>query len=378
MVNKHHNPFTIHMRMTKACNADCSYCSSWLEDPMKRMKPDEFKVSIDNIISLIQKLQLNITHVSLQYIGGEILTIPTIELEECVYYARKKFSSNGYEFRDGVQSNLIGSENKVKNLFNLFEDRVGTSIDSFSNARTVKGSKEKYDLIFTTRDQENTDKLFRTPAIYTFDSTMLDNVRKEIEKAEKDNRNLTIKGVFAGGKDINKVASNDYEKVMLSSLENWFLKSNIILEPFYSLLEKHISNNYENSQYNMEACHFQSNCASRSINIDPDGSIYICQDLADKGFGKLGNILSDDFDNNMWTSLNGRTEMLDESCLKCPYFKTCRSGCMVDSIESGSGIYGKSPYCSLWTNIFKFYDKKIEELGLEAVNRWKRRLSAFR
>lgn len=373
-----HIPLTIHMRMIKACNADCSYCSSWQENPDQRMKPAEFKTSIDNCISLIERLDLGTTHVSLQYIGGEILLIPESELQECVEYARRAFGNAGMEFRDGVQSNLIGSERRVKGLFELFDGRVGTSIDSFSDKRTVNNSSEKYNLIFSTRDTENTVEKDRTPAIYTFDGTMTDNVIKEVEKAEIDGRNLTIKGVFTGGKDVTLVNEKEYEEVMMQSLESWFLKGRIILEPFYSMLERHISNNYLNNKYNLENCHFQANCASRSMDIEPNGDLYVCQDLADKGVGKLGNLLRNEFIYEEWVKLNKRSENLDPSCISCEFLKSCHSGCMVDALESGKGIYDKSPHCNLWKKIFTYYDKAIERNGISHVTRWQRRLNVLR
>jgi radical SAM protein with 4Fe4S-binding SPASM domain len=376
---KKQTPLTLHMRMTKACNADCSYCSSWQESPDNRMSFNDFKESIDQTILLTKKLNLGTTHVCLQYIGGEILTYSMEELTRCVEYARATFISHGYIVLDGVQSNLIGSNRRVKGLFKLFQGRVGTSIDSFSGARTVNGSKDQYDLIFSTRDTEVHNGIGLTPAVYTFDASMLDNVMKEFQKAEKDRRNLTVKGVFLGGKEVDKLSPEIYERVMIELLSEWFLNSKVILEPFFSLLQKHLLNNHQVDGVDAsESCHFQSNCASRSMNIEPNGDLYVCQDLADKGVGRLGNLLNNEFDIDEWEKINKRSENLNSDCLECDFLKSCRSGCMVDAIESGAGLYGKSPYCSLWKSTFRFFDLKIEKEGISNVVRWAKRLNVSR
>ena len=39
--------FTLHVRMTKHCNADCSYCSSWQEAPDQYMRTPDFARAVD-------------------------------------------------------------------------------------------------------------------------------------------------------------------------------------------------------------------------------------------------------------------------------------------------------------------------------------------
>ena len=48
------NPLTLHIRLTKHCNADCSYCSSWQESPDARLTPADLRKSIDFILGETQ------------------------------------------------------------------------------------------------------------------------------------------------------------------------------------------------------------------------------------------------------------------------------------------------------------------------------------
>lgn len=171
------SPLTLHIRMTKACNADCGYCSSWQESQSTRMPANDFKRSIDFIFQEgFQKLGISPTHLTAQYIGGEILTVPHAELLECVTYLRDMAASRGIQFVDGVQSNLIGSPARAKRLYDLFEGRLGTSVDDMSDVRTVAGSPEKYRLIWKEADTALRRERSVPGAVYVLDESGLNGV----------------------------------------------------------------------------------------------------------------------------------------------------------------------------------------------------------
>ena len=133
-------PFTLHIRMTKHCNADCSYCSSFERVDTGRMSPESFEKAIQFIFgTALKRLGAAPTHMTAQYLGGEILTYPIADLTRCVSYLRDTAAQHGMGFMDGCQSNLIGSVAKVDGLNRLFNGRVGTSVDSRGQSGSVQG-----------------------------------------------------------------------------------------------------------------------------------------------------------------------------------------------------------------------------------------------
>ena len=78
--------FTLHVRLTKHCNASCSYCSSHEPDEAlaERMTPERYLLALDFIKKIIQKTKLGGDggHLSINYIGGELLTLPCATLKK--------------------------------------------------------------------------------------------------------------------------------------------------------------------------------------------------------------------------------------------------------------------------------------------------------
>jgi Arylsulfatase regulator (Fe-S oxidoreductase) len=369
-------PFTLHVRLTKACNAKCTYCSSWQEDPSQKMSVDEYKKSLEFILLMWNKNKIRVTNLSIEYVGGEILLLDISELKEMVYMARNLFKSHGISVHDGAQSNLLSSSKKVTELFNLFNGRVGTSIDSFTEQRRIGNSASKYRVFMMKRDKEIMHNGFSpTPAIFTMDNKSIEFTEQQVLMASREGRNITIRPVFKGGCNIEPVTPEQVEKALIESLNAWFMKKNIVLEPIYSLLKKILQQKFSyNQSENMEFCAFQSNCAERSMCIEPNGDLYVCQEMADAGIGILGNTINETWNDELWIKFYDRTRNLPLSCIKCEYLTVCHGGCMLKSIEDGNGLYGKSELCSTWKSLFKEIENKINSYGLINVVNWIERI----
>lgn len=73
--------YLLNIRLTKSCNADCSYCSSWQESPDSYMTREALINNLRYIFdSLHPAMNLKIDKVTIQYLGGEVLTIPVMSL----------------------------------------------------------------------------------------------------------------------------------------------------------------------------------------------------------------------------------------------------------------------------------------------------------
>lgn len=370
------SPMTLHIRMTKACNADCGYCSSWQESQASRMTPADFKRSIDFIFSdAYLKLGACPTHLTAQYIGGEILTVPHTELLECVTYLREKAALAGLIFTDGVQSNLIGSPARAKRLYDLFEGRLGTSVDDMSDARTVNGSADKYRLIWREADTTLRRERSVPGAVYVLDKPGLSGVTRQMMLCARDQRMLTLRPLFQGGTPGQALQGAEATRdAFVEGFNQWFMRLPIIVEPYFYLAQARIRSLSGMSQQAGAACAFQSDCTKRSLSLEPNGDLYLCQDMADGGIGKLGNALDRKWDASMVAMLGERPKRLDDSCISCPYLAECQGGCMFEAAAQGRGMYGKSQHCISWKTLFELIDQGVASHGLKDVSDWMHRI----
>lgn len=366
-------PFILHIRLTKACNAECTYCSAWQEDPRKIMTSNECLKALNFIFLLWKKLNIDVDFVSIEYVGGEVLLLPTEDIINIVENNRLLFSENKIKVLDGVQTNLIANHNKIKALYELFDGRVGTSIDDFTDQRRINGSNEKYQVIMMTNEKKIHDTYNNRPipAVFVIDNKSYPTSRKQIQKCIRDGRNLVLRPVFQGGLDIDLITSKMIEGVMLQAIDDWFMRSTTILEPLYGLLKNRLQHKHSiELGQNMSFCAFISDCARRSLSLEPNGDLFVCLELADHDYGKLGNALTGEFDFDLWEKFNDRPNKLHEDCLACPYLKECRGGCMMHSIEQDMGMYGKTIYCEAWKAIFSKFDSLIDKNGINNVEKW--------
>lgn len=363
------SPFTLHIRLTHACNASCTYCSSWKRDPNEKMTLSELSDCIDGLELFWRKTGISPNYLNIEYVGGEIMLIDPDSLSEMVNMVRDRLGSRA-TIRDGAQSNLIGSSRRVSQLYELFDGRVGTSVDNFSNQRQLgnKGSQEskarKYKTFFIEKSNEaEAISGEAPPAVITLDKFNVDKVVDEIKIGVSQRRNLTLRPVFQGGRDIDGINDAELGQAMVDGFKEWVkLGMSIRVEPFVTLFRKRLGLNLDDS-----FCAWQRDCAIRSLSIEPNGDFYVCQELADTETFKLGNLILKDFDFELHSRLAKRVDMLDKGCFECPYFSSCQGGCMQQSTEVGTGMYGKTQWCKSWKMLFSEMDEYILSFGRDRL-----------
>ncbi len=365
--------FTLHVRLTRRCNADCDYCSSWREGEHGHMTLEQFERSANYLLPYFARLGFARGRgqtLSVQYVGGEVLTVPTDELRAIVESARSIFSSAFDHVVDGVQSNLIGSAARVTGLISLFGGRIGTSVDSFGSQRTLSGSASKYRVVSIASAQRLRRMNMPTAAIFVVDRMGIENVEREYEVAQSGGYPLTLRAVFDGGRTTSQAPPELIAEVYGRLFDRWALSSSIPVEPFTHLLAQRLSTHSGVDAAATEGCPFQSNCAEVSLNLDPNGDLFICLDTSDASQLRLGNALSGDFDWDLWRQIQARTEHLDGSCVVCPYRKECGGGCMSEGYHLTGDPFGKTGLCVVWKTLFFKIDQIIQKNGIDAVSYW--------
>jgi radical SAM protein with 4Fe4S-binding SPASM domain len=334
------------------------------------MSAETYERSLEFMYETWQRLGISVTHLTIEYVGGEVLLLSEKEINSCVGMARDFFISRNIRLIDGVQSNLIGSDSRVKNLYRLFDGRVGTSIDSFSDKRKFKGSAKKYKVFFMASEKKITPDR-PAPAVFTVDADTIKTGLDEVKRAISDGRDLMVRPVFDGGIAVEMPSIGDLGDLYRRSIDEWWMNGAVRLEPFFSLLKKRLKNTQgEYPDENFDYCSFQSNCAVRSMSLEPNGDIFLCQDMADANREVMGNALNRHFNDELWSAMNRRPMMLGRDCYSCNYFKECQGGCLLKSLESGAGLYGKSDHCAAWKELFGALDSKIEATDPRNLMDW--------
>lgn len=370
LVNRPH--FTLHVRLTRDCNAHCSYCSS-AGAQGGRMHPDAFRAAIDWIAhALMPRIGVGPRHhLTVEYLGGEILLVPPAELEANVRYARNTLSQVVGTVRDGAQSNLIGAPARIQGLADLFEGRVGTSWDKHTGQRHIRGNPDLYTAILDRSLRVlQTTRGIAPGRVIVVDALTLPHLSQEVEDAAQGGYDLVLRPAFQGGSE--GVAFGEIQaltEAFTKAYHQWNKTGRRQrVEPFSTLYERQQTVHQGGIQVGGQGCPFQADCAFRSLSLDPDGSLFICQEMADSGHFPLGNAVEGRFDAVTWTRLAQRQRHLDASCKACPWRQSCGGGCMNEAIASHGDPFAKTELCSVWKALFAAIDATIcKERGAPAA-----------
>jgi radical SAM protein with 4Fe4S-binding SPASM domain len=326
------------------------------------MSPVDFRTSIDFIAdTLLPRMKVGAnSHLTVEYLGGEVLLVPQDELDQAVRYARERLSPLVAGYREGAQSNLIGSPRRIIELHDLFAGNLGTSWDQHTGARNIGGSSDLYRAILgrslRTLDE---DRDHRPGRVLVVDSNTLPFVVQEVTDAIEGKYDLVLRPVFQGGSDdISPAKPSEIAEVMQQAYKVWCKNPDVRVEPFSSL--KHRRENRGKTDQTGAAisdqrsgCPFQSDCAFKSLSLDPDGVLHVCQEMADAGNYPLGNAIERTFDERTWRLLGRRSAHLSDDCANCEWLSECGGGCMNEAIQSFGDPFAKTELCPVWKSIFR-------------------------
>jgi len=351
---------TLHVRLTRDCNAHCSYCSS-AGVSEGRMSVEDFRSAIDFIADrVLPRMGISPSHfLTVEYLGGEVLVVPPSDLKECVSYARARLGLIVGGFRDGAQSNLIGTPRRVIDLHDLFEGNLGTSWDRHSGQRHIKGSAQIYQGILDRSLRSLSDERGHVPGrVLVIDAATAPHLLNEVADSIDGGYDLVLRPVFQGGSpDVDAIPPAQLADLMRAAYRLWSDTKLNRIEPFSSLHHRRAQRGLTDvsgarSALSRSGCPFQSDCAFKSLSLDPDGTLHVCQEMADAGHYPLGNAITGTFDEPTWRLLARRTMHLSESCAACEWRDECGGGCMNEAIEAFNDPFAKTELCPAWKAIF--------------------------
>lgn len=360
---------TLHVRLTRDCNAHCSYCSSAGVDE-GRMSPADFTASIDFIADhVFPRMGVTTRHfLTIEYLGGEVLVVPPAELEECVAYARERLRPLVRGLRDGAQSNLIGTPRRVIGLHDLFDGNLGTSWDRHSGQRHIKGSAQLYQGILDRSLRALSGERNHVPGrVLVIDRSTAPHLLQEVQDSIDGGYDLVLRPVFQGGSpDVDAISPAEMAELMTAAYRLWSGAKSNRIEPFSSLSHRRAARGRTDPTgaplpHAQAGCPFQSDCAFKSISLDPDGRLHVCQEMADAGHYPLGNAIRGEFDDRTWRLLARRTAHLSEDCTACEWRSECGGGCMNEAIETFGDPFAKTELCPAWKAIFREIEADLKQ-----------------
>lgn len=366
--------FNLHIRLTTACNADCAYCSCESETPSQRMPLNHLAKSLDFALTHFLVRSPQKRHCNAEIIGGEVMTLPSDYLKQATQTIRRIVGHRVKHVRVGCQSNLIGSHKKIKALHQTMDDgSIGTSIDSFTNKRTIKGDADKYRQLASKG--AHCLKAISGDAIGTvivFDSDNINRIVDEYKMAQKDQRRITIRPVFAGSNAIAYLEPKLLAKHWRALINLWFIQGETVIEPLMRITKSMLSMRDE-----AVGCPYLCGCSTNSLNIEPNGDIYICQEMADAKAGKLGNGIHRQWHDKRYLQLSRRQINIDKQCQACQWYSYCQGGCMMEAFTEHGSFYARPNNCTAWKIVFKTIDENINKHGIQTSINWINKIQAL-
>jgi radical SAM protein with 4Fe4S-binding SPASM domain len=359
--------FNLHIRLTTACNADCTYCSCESDVSAGRIPLNDLKKSLDFALTHFLARSPKKTDCGAEVIGGEVMTLPTNYLRQAVDTIRQIVGDKVKHVDVGCQSNLIGSKTKIKALKEMIDNySIGTSMDSFTSKRTIKGDADKYRQLATQGAhylQEISGNTIGT--VIVCDSDTINRIVDEYKRAHKDQRRLTIRPIFAGRNDIDYLDPSLLGKHWKALIDIWFIEGDTVIEPLMRMTKSMLG-----MRVDEVGCPYWRSCSSNSLNIEPNGDLYTCQEMADVGAGKLGNAISGEWHDKMYLLLSKRQTNIDKECQQCQWYRYCQGGCMMESFTETGSFYSRPNNCTAWKLVFKALDDNIKKHGKQTSIDW--------
>ncbi|GGF92639.1 radical SAM protein [Cysteiniphilum litorale] len=348
--------FVVIAKPTKACNADCSYCSA--------IPYDKEKWTVEKFMHIWDTLKPGLNQ-QVQWIwhGGEPLLMSPEFYTSCYEYAKLTHPNVRFEMQSNIT--LYKSSRWKDTIEKVFNGCVSTSFE-YGGMRTIFGDAAKFEKVFKWKLKIIIDDGFSTGIIGTYSDRNIDQAVKMYDLAISHDikaPSIRINYMRPQGrvKDHGVLMSeHKYTQTLLALWDRWVNDAPafdvIPLADFlYSVLGVHKS--YK--------CPYTRSCGGRFLSVEPNGDLYNCavsSDTRNKDFS-FGNVFDLIVDNKRVPQdafiqhlneaqalrvIKSRRYQVHLDCVKCPHFRECQGGCPSDSMLFDGSISSKFYYCETW------------------------------
>lgn len=385
--------YTVIAKPTKACNADCSYCSS--------PPDDESSWDINTFASVWDRISPQLADGAFWiWHGGEPMLLGPDFFRECEAYVRSKGSSINFS----MQSNLLLYKSKRwKSVFqDIFKGSISSSFDPDEKSRTIQGSSEKYTRTFLDKIEEVINDGFRPLVIGTYSEETAPLAHTMYERSMAMGKrafHLRFNYQYPAGRASESgalISPETYGNTLIQLYDRWIKDvPDFMITPLDQMISSVAGTD-------TARCPWTKECGGRFLEIEPNGDLYNCGDMADLGDPayRFGNVISGTinkskaafFDDSNFDGLvkfvghsdavehhpvetssysrelmttpavlrmQRRSYDLPADCLTCRHFEECEGGCMRDAALFDRGLGGKFYYCSSWKMVFDRIKRSI-------------------
>lgn len=320
---------TAYLKPTNYCNVGCSHC--YLPESVRANKDKMDEKTLHQVMSFLKDMKNNGRHnqVFLLWHGGEPLVLSPDYFEKAGEIIDQYFQP--HEVIEAVQTSLIPYKKEFAPLIKKrWRSEIGSSMD-FS-ARTIKGSKENYQLLWMKKvDLAREDDILVIPGITP---TKEDCVNASyIYKWFKD-RNFWIWNIDRYSNVEGTLPDFSTNKEHASFLKNLFdLAYHDYQENGYTVMIKPLVAAIGGILYDQPGDRWGGSCQSDFVVINPDGKLNNCpdKDSFESSYGNLFDGFSS-FANapqrKKWIRIQQAGHRIDE-CFSCENASWCKSGCPI-------------------------------------------------
>lgn len=309
---------------TPNCNLSCAYCyDKWRDKAgIISMGDDVF----DGVLRLLDFMDLD--RVTLAFLGGEA-TILGID-----YYQHFEDRFSDVNHHSHMQSNMTLLDDAFCEFLKKYKYTVGSSLDgvpAVHNPIRDNSFTESLRGIVLAQEYGILDKIL---------CTITNGSMNHLEESFELFALLKVPTHFNAGSP--NLKPKNYHIAMQKLFEMWYDFN----RPFYGLQFDRMVERIKKHQWHDASNPAIGGCMKNAAQVDFNGNVVMCSQLAGYPEYKIGNVLTDHplsilTHANRWNFYQ-QTKDIRESCKKCAYRWICSGGCFFNAT---SNKLNHDPYC---------------------------------
>jgi len=354
------------VKVTGNCNLYCRYCYFRRRCPKVPTAP----LNEDLAVSLIeQAVELSPKRVWFIWHGGEPLLRGLPFFERVVKCQQEQTRIKNTRFRNGIQTNGTLLSAEWLDLLEAGNFHIGISVDGpkevHNKNRVYRSERGSFDEVMRAVELMQTRQIhFGALAVVTQDS---------LDRAEEIYRffvNSGLKGfdflpcvernLETGNLTSYSVTTREFANFMIQVFDLWMqdddpsIRIRYLINMMTGLLGGKPS-----------SCKFNGSCGSY-ITIQPDGSVYPCDNFAGIEEFRLGSLvetpLREILANERRQKFLTWVSATKTSCASCNYLPFCQGGCSWHSYNSGAESSGRNYFCATRKRTFAYLTERLKPI----------------
>jgi len=367
MINK--NP-TIILRMTNACNLNCTYCY----DKNNHISPqkENYKIieNLNDIVNNITKILYNENDRNkVIFHGGEPLLINADTYEKLI----SKILDNRPNTKFSIQTNGTLLTKEHITVFKKYNVAIGISLDGYDEEtnryRVYKNGDNSFKKVMEKINILNNENV-KFGIIMSVSKMIIGHEQELYDFIYRNKLKCNIRPVFLSSEGLENVimTNEDYYEFFKNIFEIWindkekikFKQITELYEEFAKALEP---------KFQVKKCSCSGNCFENFISLDMDGELYSCNrnyNNEDFYYGNIKNTTMEEINRKtVEISKNRQNKILESKCKQCSLFEECKGGCPANAYIKYGSIYSSDDYfCEANIKIREYVKRRIRELNL--------------